>query len=335
MRPRGRFREKKNRFCNSFVTFRFYNQGMKDKKTVCVILLAVALASCQAAEPMIIIKGSDTEVNLVADFAEVWMQKKPGTRIAVTGGGSGTGIAALINNKAAIANSSRPLKKKELESARARGIVPVPLVIATDGLSVIVNAKNPLRRLSLPQLDAIFRGEIRNWKELGGDDAPITGYGRQSNSGTFEFFKDTVLRGRDFSDHINQMNGNAQIVESVRQDRTGIGYVGVGYIHDSAGRTRDGLFALEISRSDREAAWPPSEQNITNGNYPLTRPLYQYVNGRPQPAVLAFLRFCVSTNVTALLRKSGFYPLQPAYIEINRRAGLNDAPAATDAEARK
>lgn len=153
-----------------------------------VVAGAVMLVSAACAET-IQIKGSDTIINLAQKLAEEYMIKNPGTRIAVTGGGSGTGIAALINKKCNIANSSRAINSKEIETATAAGVSPSRVVIAIDGLSVIVNSANPVTRLTMDQIGAIYRGEIKNWSEVGGSDMPINLYGRQSNSGTYGFFR--------------------------------------------------------------------------------------------------------------------------------------------------
>ncbi len=281
-------------------------------------VLAILVTSCHRNRNMIIIKGSDTEVNLVSDFAESFKRIRPASRIAVTGGGSGTGIAALINRTADIANASRPMKSHERSLAKKNGVEPRTIVIATDGLAIIVHPENPVRWISLPQLAAVFRGEIRNWGELGGPDRRITCYGRQSNSGTFEFFKTVVLGGGDFDASVLQMNGNAQIVASLGQDPGGIGYVGVGYVQGPGQRLR----TLPVARDDRSRACLPVEENITNARYPLTRPLYQYINGAPGPELKRFLEFCISSEAARIVRANGFFPLQPEHHRINRASGL-------------
>ena len=150
---------------------------------------------------MIQVKGSDSEVNLVQRLAEVFMKKNPDVNIAVTGGGSGTGIAALINKTTDIANSSRDLSPKEEEAAKKAGVQPFRVIFATDGISVIVHPQNPITKLTLEQLGKIFKGEITNWKEMGGKDGKISLYGRQSNSGTYVFFREFVVKGGLFSSY--------------------------------------------------------------------------------------------------------------------------------------
>ncbi|MFH1752823.1 MAG: PstS family phosphate ABC transporter substrate-binding protein, partial [Candidatus Omnitrophota bacterium] len=209
------------------------------KKLTSIFVLTAALlffANSCFAEEMLQIKGSDTLINLVQRLAEVYMERYPGKYIAVTGGGSGTGIAALINNKCDIANASRGMKSKEVAQALESGVEPKRVVIAMDGLSVIVSKQNPVTKLTVDELGKIFRGEITDWKDVGGPDMPITLYGRQSNSGTFVFFMEAVLKG-DYSPAMRRMNGNSQIVEAVAQDKSGIGYVGVGYAKKATGIT--------------------------------------------------------------------------------------------------
>ena len=167
------------------------------------------------------------------------MKKNPDVNIAVTGGGSGTGIAALINKTTDIANSSRELSPKEEEAAKSAGVQPFRIIFATDGISVVTHPANPISKLTLEQLGKIFKGEITNWKEVGGKDAKISLYGRQSNSGTYVFFREFVVKA-DYSPHMKAMNGNAQIVEAIKKDKDGIGYVAVGYVVDDEGEVMPG-----------------------------------------------------------------------------------------------
>jgi phosphate transport system substrate-binding protein len=266
------------------------------------------------------IKGSDTEVNLVQRLAEVYMEKHPSAFIAVTGGGSGTGIAALINGKLDIADSSREIKAREIEQARARGVEPVGFVIAMDGLSIIVPSSNPVKSLTVEQVGRIFRGEITNWNQLGGPDMPISIYGRQSNSGTFVYFRDHILKG-NYSSRMKRMNGNAQIVEAVRRDRAGIGYVGVGYVKDEAtGQAVKGIKPLIISREKgAPGASPLDAAAVESGEYPVARPLNQYTNGKPTGAVREFISWEISEEGQKVAVEMGFFPITPKYREQNRR----------------
>ncbi len=262
----------------------------------------------QAGPQSIQIRGSDSEVNLVQRLAEVFMEENKNVQIAVTGGGSGTGIAALIDGTIDIANSSRPMKEDEINLARKNGIEPVPVRFAVDGVAVIVNAGNPVEALSVTEIGAIFRGEITNWKEVGGEDSPIGLYGRQSNSGTYVFFMETVLKG-DYSPQMRNMGGNADIVEAVSADKTGIGYVAIGYVTDG-GKVRPGIKPVNVSKNPGETGYSPIIlENITGGKYPITRPLYQFLNGKPEGAIKDFIMFELSERGQKIILEQGFYPL--------------------------
>ncbi|WP_018247518.1 PstS family phosphate ABC transporter substrate-binding protein [Orenia marismortui] len=263
------------------------------------------------------IKGSDTSVNLTQMWAEDYMENND-TSISVTGGGSGTGIAALINNKVDIANASRAMKDKEVKQAQDNGVEAVEIVVAMDGLSVIVNENNPIKDLTVDQIGSIFKGEITNWSEIGGPDKKITTYGRQSNSGTFVYFRDHVLNG-DYTAEMNRMNGNAQLVEAVKADEGAIGYVGIGYVVKN-GKVVEGLNVLNVAKDDNsEAASPLKAENVKTGDYPLARPLYQYTNGKAAGAILDFIKYELSEKGQELAVKEGFYPVSPEYTEQNKR----------------
>ncbi|RME05287.1 MAG: PstS family phosphate ABC transporter substrate-binding protein [Planctomycetota bacterium] len=265
------------------------------------------------------IKGSDTEVNLVQRLAEAFMARHKGAKIAVTGGGSGTGIAALFNGTTDLANSSRPMKPKELSRAKKKGITPVGVVFAMDALSVITHPSNPLKSLTLEQLGLIYRGKIRNFKEVGGPDLEINLYGRQSNSGTFVYFRDTVLKG-DYSPKMKNMPGNSAIVAAVKNDRSGIGYVGIGYVV-KGGKKIEGVHIVPLKRGE-EVVDPLHRENIRSGKYPLARPLYQYCNGKPTGLLLKFLQFELSEDGQKIVEEEGFYPVTPQYREANKKLGL-------------
>ena len=268
------------------------------------------------AQDMLQIKGSDTLINLVQRLAEEYMEKNPGKYIAVTGGGSGTGIAALINGKCDIANASRLMKPKEITQANERGADPKRVVIAMDGLSVITNLKNSVTKLTKDEIGKIFRGEITNWKEVGGTDMAITLYGRQSNSGTFVFFRDAILKG-DYSQKMNRMNGNAQIVEAIKQDMSGIGYVGVGYVKDANSQ----LNVVKVASSPgADYTSPLNSNDVKSGKYPLARPLNQYVNGSPKGATRDFIAFELSPEGQKIIEQEGFFPIPDEYRDFNRKS---------------
>jgi phosphate transport system substrate-binding protein len=263
------------------------------------------------------VKGSDTEVNLVQRLAENFMKKNPQYSVAVTGGGSGVGIAAIINKTTDLCNASRPMKDSEISQAKANGVDPIGVAFAVDGLSVIVNPKNTVKSLTIDQIGQIYRGELTNWKQAGGPDLVITLYGRQPNSGTFVFFREAVVKG-DYSNKMNQMNGNAQILEAVKKDAGGLGYVGIGYIVDDSGKVSPGIEALDVAKDSRSKAFSPLKlENILNGSYPLTRPLYQYFNGFNRAKVEAFIKYELSPEGVAIIQKDGFYPLTDQWKKYN------------------
>jgi len=274
------------------------------------------------AKDVIQIKGSDSEVNLVQRLAEVFMQKNPGVNIAVTGGGSGTGIAALINKTTDIANSSRDLSPKEEEEAKQAGVQPFRIIFATDGISVVTHPANPISKLTLEQLGKIFKGEITNWKEVGGKDAKISLYGRQSNSGTYVFFREFVVKA-DYSPHMKAMNGNAQIVEAMKKDQDGIGYVAVGYVVNEKDEVMPGIKIINIAKDGKSEAYSPAKmENVMSKKYPITRPLNQYTNGRPSGKLYDFIKFELSKEGQEIVRKEGFFPVQKDWMEFNRKQGL-------------
>ena len=274
------------------------------------------------AQSLIQIKGSDSEVNLVQRLAEVFMKKHPDANIAVTGGGSGTGIAALINKTTDIANSSRDLSPKEEEEAKKAGVQPFRIIFATDGISVVTHPANPISKLTLEQLGKIFKGEITNWKEVGGKDAKISLYGRQSNSGTYVFFREFVVKA-DYSPHMKAMNGNAQIVEAIKKDKDGIGYVAVGYVVNEKDEVMPGIKIINIAKDGKSEAYSPAKmENVMSKKYPITRPLNQYTNGNPSGKLSDFIKFELSKEGQEIVRKEGFFPVQEDWMEFNRKQGL-------------
>ena len=292
-------------------------------KKILVLLLMTAFSGISVfsgpveAKTYLQVKGSDTEVNLVQRLAEMYMKKDPNASIAVTGGGSGVGIAAIINKTTDLCNSSRPMKDSEVAKAKANGVNPIGVAFAVDGLSVIVNTKNSVKNLTIDQIGQIYRGEVSNWKQLSGPDSPITLYGRQPNSGTFVFFREHIVNG-DYSNKMNQMNGNAQILEAVKKDAGGIGYV-----VDDDGKIAPGITVLEVAKDSRSKPTSPLQlENIMSGAYPITRPLYQYFDKNNQAKVEGFIRFELSPEGTAIIKKDGFYPLTDQWKKHNAQFGF-------------
>ncbi len=298
---------------------------MNFKKLLLVVLVSFGLVfagSCSIAkQKMIQVKGSDTLVNLVQILAEAYMEKNPKTPIAVLGGGSGTGIAALINGTCDIADHSRPWKEKEINLAKENDVEPRRFIIAVDGVSVIVNESNSVGDLSMDQVGAIYRGQIKNWKEVGGPDKPISLYGRQSNSGTYVFFQEHVLGKKNYSPDMKRMNGNAQIVEGVIQDKASIGYVGVGYVYDTkSGEVRKGLKVLKIANDANSPAYSPLDKAAVDaGKYPVARPLFQSTNGKPNGAILDFIKFETGPEGQNIVEREGFFTIGSSHITENKK----------------
>lgn len=275
--------------------------------------LFLGIGGLAAGQKMIQIKGSDTLVNLVQILAEQFMEKNPGKALAVLGGGSSTGVAGLTNGTCDIANHSREWKQKEIDLAWEKGVKPRFFVVAVDGVSIIVNEKNPLDRLTMAEIGAMYRGEVKNWKAIGGPDKAVSLYGRQSNSGTYVFMQEHVLGNKNYSTDMKEMNGNAQIIEGILQDEGGIGYVGVGYLFDQSGKVRKGLKVLNVSKTpDGQAFSPLDKAAVDSGNYPVARALYQATNGKPTAASADFIRFEISEEGQQIVVKEGFFAISPA-----------------------
>jgi len=285
-----------------------------------IATLVLAAGIAPAAQKTLQVKGSDTLVNLAQSWAEAFLEET-GVFAAVTGGGSGTGIAALIDGKTDVADSSREIKGKEVELARKNGVEPTELAVAVDGLCVIVNESNPLASLSVTDIGRLFRGEVANWKAIGGADAPVTLYGRQSNSGTYVFFQEHVLGNVDYATAMNQMNGNAQIVEAVRKDASAAGYVGIGYVLGEDGKVLPGIRPLKVMPAGGGTAVSPLDRDaVKGGKYPLARALYQYTSGVPKGDVARLIAFELSPAGQKIAEEQGFYPVGGDLAEKNRKA---------------
>lgn len=269
-------------------------------KTTLAIVLALAV-SAQAQN--ITVKGSDTMVILGQKWAETYMKKHPGVTVQVTGGGSGTGIAALLNGSTDICNASRPMRASEIaDFVRKFKARPREYKMCFDALSVYVHKDNPVEKLSFPQLEAIFTGKITNWKQVGGPDLPISLYGRENSSGTYEFFKEHVLNKKDFAATTKTMPGTAAVIQGVAKDKGGIGYGGIAY--------GEGVKHLKISKTDGGEAIEPSEETVLSGTYPITRYLFNYVApAKDTGAVAAYISWCLSDEGQAVVKNVGYFPL--------------------------
>lgn len=268
-----------------------------------LVVLAGAGAGAAEAARGVTLKGSDTMVILGQRWAETYMRGHRGRVIQVTGGGSGTGIAALINGTTDICMASRPMKEAERlklrERFQTRG---VEIPVAKDGLTVYVHDSNPVRQLTLAQLRDAYLGKITNWKDLGGPDAAITLYGRENSSGTYVYFKDTILKGRDFAPRTQTLPGTAAVVNAVSRDPHGLGYGGAAY--------GKGVRDVALSFAAGKPAVLPTAATVADGSYPLTRFLYFYVRNRPSGQVKQFTDWVVSAEGQALATQVGYFPLR-------------------------
>ncbi len=272
-------------------------------KTQILSLAVGLLAAAHSFAAGITVKGSDTMVVLGQKWAETYMGSHSDAKIQVTGGGSGTGFAALQNQTTDLANASRKIKAAEIEACVKvfNGKRPTEYKVALDGLSIYVHADNPLKALSLEQLEGIFTGKIKNWKDVGGPDAAINVFSRENSSGTYEFFKENVLKGKDFTSSAQTLQGTAQVLQAVAQNKSGIGYGGAGY--------GQGAKHLAVSHGAGEAV-EPTEENVVAGKYPIWRYLYIYVNpALDKGDVSAYLRWIRSDAGQKVVKEMGYFPL--------------------------
>lgn len=276
---------------------------------VCLVIVAAGgyylMTTKQPNTVQIQQKGSDTLLVLAQNWAEDYMSDNTNVEIVVSGGGSGTGISALINKQIDIADASRQIKQKEIDAATEVDVNPVEWKVALDGISIIVNSENGIDELSYNQLRGIYNGSITDWSEVGGIDAPVITYGRQSTSGTYVYFNEEMLKEDDYRVDMNQMAGNADIVEAVINDPNGIGYVGVAY----AEARKDELKILSVKLQETSQAYQPTSENIANGNYPVSRYLYVYTNGIPEGAVKNYIKFMLSSEGQEVVVEIGYIDL--------------------------
>jgi phosphate transport system substrate-binding protein len=280
---------------------------------VLVGLLMACGAEAQVDEPasqpaeIIENKGSDTLVNLALAWAEAYMALYPDVRISVTGGGSGTGIAAMINGTVSIANASRAMKPEEVAAARENGIEPVEFAVARDAIAVVVNLSNPVDRLTLQQISDIYTGRVTNWSQVGGEDRSIVLLSRESNSGTYVYFLENVIRLGEkendllFSPDTLLMPSSEGISSEVRQNPNAIGYDGLGYV------TADQK-VIAVAQDEGGPFVLPSIRTVNDGSYPISRPLFMYTAGEPSGAIATYLDWILGPG-QALVSELGFVPL--------------------------
>jgi phosphate transport system substrate-binding protein len=255
-------------------------------------------------------KGSDTIVNLALAWAEEYQKLHPEIRISVTGGGSGTGIASLINGTVDIANASRKIKSEEIEEAQKNGIEPYEFTIARDAIAIIVNPENPVDQLTLQQISDIYSGKITNWQAVGGEDRPIVRLSRETNSGTHVYFLENVLRLGDkqnktfFSPETLLLPSSEGITAEIRQNPNAIGYDGLGYVTDD-------VKTVGIAEVEGNEYVLPSPATVNSGRYPIARDLYMYTAGEPAGAIAIYLEWILGDAAQKIVTELGFVPLTP------------------------
>ncbi|HEX7150568.1 MAG TPA: phosphate ABC transporter substrate-binding protein [Thermoanaerobaculia bacterium] len=264
--------------------------------------LAAALALPLFAQKPVTIRGSDTMVIMNARLAEAYMRNNP-AQIQVTGGGSGVGLAALINGTTDIAASSRPMRTSEKDKLKQRfNALPAEIAIARDGLAVYLHERNPLKELTLAQIRDIYTGRVTNWKQVGGNDATIVIYSRENSSGTYVYFKENVLLNKDFSPRAQTLQGTAAVVNAVSKDPNGIGYGGAAYAK--------GIRFAAVKKDEKSAGYTPTQEAVRAGQYPITRFLYLYLRTAPKGDMKKFVDFALSPAGQQIVSQVGYFPVK-------------------------
>ncbi|MFH1449301.1 MAG: phosphate ABC transporter substrate-binding protein [bacterium] len=281
------------------------------KKSFTIIwFLGLFLFSCSNCgknhqiSPLIQIKGSDTMVNLVQAWAENFMKKNPSLSVAITGGGSGTGIAALLNNTCHMTMSSRKIEGEELELAKSKKINPKEFIVGLDGIAVVVHPSNPLDKLTFKQISDVFTGKITNWKDLGGKECKIMVISREVNSGTYHYFKEHVLGEKnEYTENALLLISSQAVADEIAQNPRAIGYYGMGYLSPNQK-------PLAIAKDANSSFVTPTFENVKNGTYHISRPLFFYTNGKPQGVVKKFIDFILSDEGQRIVKEINFVPIR-------------------------
>jgi phosphate transport system substrate-binding protein len=274
---------------------------MKNNKIISILLIAAIISSATAfSQAKITVKGSDTMVILAQKWAELYMKKNPGATIQVTGGGSGVGITALINGTTDICNASRPMKQTEIEKLKGRyNTLGVEIPCARDGVTIFLNDANKVSELTLKQISDIYTGKIKNWKELGGNDAEIRLYGRENSSGTYTYLHDEVVKD-DYASTVQSLPGTAAVVNAVKKDVNGIGYGGAAYAV--------GVKHAKVKKDDKSQGILPTPESIGKGEYPITRYLYMYLRSRPTGETKKYIDWILGAEGQAVVTEVGYFP---------------------------
>jgi len=281
---------------------------MNMKKTVYSFIAVLAFCATAVGfmwlpAEVITIKGSDTMVQLAQRWAEKYMKAHPGVQIQVNGGGSGTGISALINGTIEVCTASRPMKDSEKLKLRERyGSTGIEVRTAKDGLTIYLNTGNPVNELSFEQIKGIYTGKITNWKQVGGNDAEIIVYGRENSSGTYAFLKETVLDNEDYANTMQALPGTAAVVNAVKRDVNGIGFGGAGYAKD--------VKETAVRHNAGDKAYKPTTEAIASGEYPITRFLYFYLRQKPGGETKEFIKWVLGPEGQQVVTSEGFFPVK-------------------------
>lgn len=300
------------------------------KSPICNIVLLIVLTvglltACKTEKhdenQTIYLKGSDTELDLVTDLCAEFAATSD-FKFEIEGGGSEEGMSTLVTGGIDIANSSRMITDEESQTALSNSITPIPIVIAIDAIAIITNPKLGVDSLSTLQLQQILSGAIKNWKQVGGPDLTIQVYGRNSHSGTQQFMKTRFLKNQNFDSKTIELATNKEIVEAVAKNLGAISYVGSGFISNQDGAPETSIWAMYLYSEGDVAYSPYQNTSVINGQYPLVRPLFQYLKKKPTGKIKELLTFELSKKGQDIVRKFGYFPITSFYVSENKKNGL-------------
>ena len=275
----------------------------KDRLALALPLALGAALVASNALAGVVVKGSDTVLPLSQNVAEAYLEEHKDASVSVIGGGSGVGIAGIIDGTCDVAQSSRPIKARERKQAEQKGVHPVETIVGRDALTVVVHPGNSVKKLTMKQIGDIFSGVITNWKTVGGPDMEIVVYSRESSSGTYAYFREHVLEGREYTPGALLAPATGAIVQSVSQTRGAVGYIGMAYLTES-------VVALEVAAEEGGEYVRPTMETALEGSYPISRELFYYTNGEPKGETKAFLDFVLSPKGQKLVQDIGYIPVR-------------------------